>query len=130
MATAPSASFSVTLRLRLPAGPDQLDRIAAAIHEAGGEVVLAVPAEETALPEPLATVIANACSLRHAQAIVAAARELPDVIVEKVTDNTFALHDRGKLGQGGIAGMHHSQHLQGAENSVARGCMIREDKMP
>jgi len=131
MATAPSASYSVTLRLRLPAGPDRLDQIVATIHEAGGEVVAAEPADETSLPEPLATVIANAGSLQHEKAIVAIVRALPGVIVEEVIDNTFALHDRGKLAVQSKAPLTSKADLSMAYTpGVARVCMaVHDDPM-
>ena len=97
MATAPSASYSVIFRLRLPGGQVQLDGVVAAIAEAGGEVVISNFAEETTLPEPLATVVVNTSSLQHEKAIAAAVRALPGVVVEKITDRTFALHDGGKM---------------------------------
>ncbi|MHB0935899.1 MAG: malic enzyme-like NAD(P)-binding protein [Armatimonadota bacterium] len=131
MATAPSASYSVTLRLRLPAGPDDLQRITAAIHEAGGEVAVAELADETTLPEPLATVVANASSLQHEKALVAAVRALSGVILEGVTDNTFALHDRGKLVVESKAPLTSKAGLSMAYTpGVARVCMaVYDDPM-
>jgi len=131
MATAPSASYSVTLRLRLTAGIDQLDRVVASIHAAGGEVVTAELADETALPEPLATVLANASSLQHEKDIVAAVRALPGVVMEGVTDNTFALHDRGKLVVESKAPLTSKADLSMAYTpGVARVCMaVHDDPM-
>jgi len=131
MATAPSASYSATLRLRLPAGPDRLDQVIAVIDDAGGQVAAANLAEETTLPEPLATVIANASSLRHEKAIVAVVRALPGVIVEEVTDRTFALHDRGKLAVESKAPLTSKADLSMAYTpGVARVCMaVYDDPM-
>jgi len=131
MATAPSASYSVTLRLRLPDGPESIDRIVTAINDAGGRVVAANPADETALPEPPATVIANARGLEHEKAIVAAVRALPGIIVEEVIDNTFALHDRGKLAVRSKAPLASKDDLSMAYTpGVARVCMaVHDDPM-
>lgn len=129
MATASSASYSVTLRLRLPGGAADLDRVAAVIREAGGEVVAAETANETALPEPLAIMIVNASSLRHEHELVAAVRALPEVIVEGVTDNTFALHECGKLVMQSKAPLTSKADLSMAYTpGVARVCMAIHDE--
>jgi malate dehydrogenase (oxaloacetate-decarboxylating) len=130
MATAPSASYSMTLRLRLPAA-DRLDQVVAAIDDAGGQVTAANLAEETTLPESRATVIANASSLRHEQAIAAAVRALAGVIIEDVTDNTFALHECGKLVVQSKAPLTSKDDLSMAYTpGVARVCMaVHDDPM-
>ena len=131
MATAPSASYSVTFRLRLPGGQAQLDQVLAAINEAGGDVVIANFTEETTLPEPLATVVVNASSLQHEKAIAATVRGVPGAVAEELTDRTFALHDRGKLVVESKTPLTSKDDLSMAYTpGVARVCMaVHDDPM-
>ncbi len=89
MAIAPSASYSVSVRLRLAAGG--LTPVVTAVEALGG-VVAATGTDDAGV-----TLTLNARNPGHEHEIVAALRALPGVTVEAVTDCTFAMHDGGKI---------------------------------
>jgi malate dehydrogenase (oxaloacetate-decarboxylating) len=93
----PSASYAITLRLRLD-GDDTsaVGRITTAIGEAGGGVT-AMDFVDTAGPRVVLDVTANATDSEHAERITEAVDALEDVEVHKVSDRTFLLHLHGKL---------------------------------
>ena len=90
-----SASFSLTLRVRLDDRPGSFADLARAIADAGGlldaiDLVRVEPGARCATSASLATDA-------HADAIVAACREVAGVEVEHVSDRTFLLHLGGKI---------------------------------
>jgi len=92
----PSASFSLTLRVRLDDRPGSFADLARAIADAGGllgaiDLVRVNPSSKTR------DVSVMASDDEHAQAIVAACRALAGVEVEQVSDRTFLLHLGGKI---------------------------------
>ena len=97
MAAAPSASYAITLRLRLD-GDDTsaVGRITTAIGEAGGGVT-AMDFVDTAGPRVVLDVTANATDSEHAERLTEVVNALEDVEVHKVSDRTFLLHLHGKL---------------------------------
>ena len=91
-----SASFSLTLRVRLDDRPGSFADLARAIADAGGllgaiDLVRVEPASKVRDVSVLATDAA------HADAIVRACREVEGVEVERVSDRTFLLHLGGKI---------------------------------
>ena len=91
-----SASFSLTLRVRLDDRPGSFADLARAIADAGGlldaiDLVRVDPGYKTRDVSVLAT------DDDHARAIVAACEQIDGVEVEHVSDRTFLLHLGGKI---------------------------------
>ncbi len=96
MATVPSANNRVQLRLRLPSRPGMLGRVAMVIGEAGGDIGDVVVLDETR-EYTVRDIAVDACSLQHEKVIADAVRAIEGVEVLTVADQTFALHDGGKI---------------------------------
>jgi len=95
-ATTPSVSYSITVRLELPAGGTAASQLTSAVEQAGGLVtaldVTASGHERIGIDVTCAT-----RDTAHAGAIVEALEALPDVIVHKVSDRTFLMHLGGTI---------------------------------
>ena len=91
-----SASFSLTLRVRLDNRPGSFADLARAIADAGGllDAIDLVRAESDSKVRDVSVLATDAA---HADEIVAACRELPGIEVEAVSDRTFLLHLGGKI---------------------------------
>jgi malate dehydrogenase (oxaloacetate-decarboxylating) len=91
-----SASFSMTLRVRLDNRPGSFADLARAIADAGGllDAIDLVRIEDDTKVRDVTVIATNAA---HAEAITAACREVPGVSVEKASDRTFLLHLGGKI---------------------------------
>ena len=92
----PSASFSATLRVRLPNRPGSFARLAEAIGDAGGllgAIDLVRAERETKVRD--VTVLAS--DEAHVERIVTGVRALDGVEVVNVSDRTFLLHLGGKI---------------------------------
>ncbi len=97
MTVQPSASYSITLRLRITAGDHgAIGRVTTAIGEAGGGVV-AMDFVETSGREMVVDVTANAANGDHARSITGAVDAVDNVEVHRVSDRTFLLHLHGKI---------------------------------
>lgn len=130
MSTAPSASYSLILRLHLPSQPGMLGRVTSAIGEAGGDIgAISIVAENR--EETIRDIAINARDLQHEHAIAAAVRAVPDVTVEEVADCTFAIHDGGKIAIVGKSPLRTPSDLSMAYTpGVARVCMaVHDDPM-
>ncbi|MCK1798466.1 NAD-dependent malic enzyme [Streptomyces sp. XM4193] len=96
MATAPSVSYSMTVRLELPAGGSAVSQITTVVESAGGHVtgldVTASGHERFRIDVTIA-----ATSTDHASAIVARLGEIEGVTLGKVSDRTFLMHLGGKI---------------------------------
>ena len=127
MATAPSASYRVTLRLRLPSAPGTLARVTCAIGEAGGDIGAIVLRKE--LREYTERSISvDTTSLAQEREVVAAVRALADIEVLDITDETFALHSGGKIHVASKEPLLSSADLSMAYTpGVARVCMAIHD---
>jgi malate dehydrogenase (oxaloacetate-decarboxylating) len=124
MAIAPSASYSVLVRLRA-VDAAAVDRVAAAIAAAGGEVQASCAC---GAGEAEQQYVIFASSLAHAKSIVAAVRAVDGVTVLEVTDRTFALHDGGKIAVCAKAPLQTRDDLSMAYTpGVARVCMAVHD---
>jgi malate dehydrogenase (oxaloacetate-decarboxylating) len=93
---APSASYSITVRLELPAHGSAVSEITRAVEHAGG-VVSALDVSSAAHDRLKVDVTCAAADTAHAEGIVAALREINGVSVHKVSDRTFLLHLGGKI---------------------------------
>ena len=91
-----SASFSLTLRVRLRNTPGAFAELASAIADSGGllDAIDLVRVEEGTKVRDVTVLATDAA---HADAITAACAGLPDVEVEQVSDRTFLLHLGGKI---------------------------------
>ena len=92
----PSASYSLTMRVRLPRHPGAFATVAAAIGEAGG-LLGAIDLVRASQASVVRDVTVNAVDSVHGQRIVDAVRELDEISVESVSDRTFLLHLGGKI---------------------------------
>src|SRR6478752_1614419 len=84
VATVPSVSYSITVRLEVPAGGNAVSQLTHAVESAGGVV--------TALD-----VTTAARDTDHAQAIVDKLEGVEGVVIHKVSDRTFLMHLGGKI---------------------------------
>jgi malate dehydrogenase (oxaloacetate-decarboxylating) len=91
-----SASFSVTLRVRLVDSPGSFADLARAIADAGG-LLDAIDLVRVEAGAKIRDVGIQATDAAHADAIVEACRQVPGIEVEAVSDRTFLLHLGGKI---------------------------------
>jgi malate dehydrogenase (oxaloacetate-decarboxylating) len=91
-----SASYSVTLRVRLDDRPGTFADLARAIADAGG-LLGAIDLVRVETGAKVRDVSVFATDVSHAEAIGRAARAVPGVEVENVSDRTFLMHLGGKI---------------------------------
>jgi len=96
MAKAPSISYSITVRLELPAGGQATSRLTSVVEEAGG-MVTALDVTASGHDRLRIDVTCAASDTAHADAIVEALRRMDDVVVHKVSDRTFLMHLGGTI---------------------------------
>src|ERR687897_2119013 len=92
----PSASYSFTMRLRLPQQGNAFAGVAQAIAESAGMLgaIDLVRVERDAVIRDLTVACADS---GHAEAVVQAVRGIDGVSVDSVSDRTFLLHKGGKI---------------------------------
>src|SRR3954447_10786979 len=92
----PTAAFSICIRVRLDNEPGTLGHMAAAIGEAGGNIVAleGFEAKEDHLDEDL---IVNCSSEEHIRTVCASLDGISGIEVISVSDRTFDMHDGGKI---------------------------------
>src|SRR5919201_3865371 len=91
-----SASFSLTLRVRLEDKPGAFADLARAIADAGG-LLDAIDLVRVESGSKIRDVSVLATDADHADTIVRACRDVPGIEVERVSDRTFLLHLGGKI---------------------------------
>jgi len=96
MNSLPSASYSFTLRLKLPSQTGTLGMVTTAIGRLGGDIG-AIDIVGVSGGRVLRDFTVNAKSSPHADEIVQALRELEGVEVVNVSDRTFLMHLGGKI---------------------------------
>ncbi|WP_119067407.1 NAD-dependent malic enzyme [Rubrobacter indicoceani] len=96
MEAIPSASYSTTLRIEFPHRAGALGQILITVGEAGG-MVGAVDIVRAGGETSVRDVTVNARDSEHAQSVVRAVEELPDVRVVNISDRTFLMHLGGKI---------------------------------
>ncbi|NAS24131.1 NAD-dependent malic enzyme [Herbidospora sp. NEAU-GS84] len=96
MATVPSVSYSITVRLEVPAGGKAVSQLTHAVENAGG-VVTALDVTNAGHEKLRIDVTCAARDTDHAQAIVDRLGEVEDVAIHKVSDRTFLMHLGGKI---------------------------------
>src|SRR5512146_3276989 len=122
-----SASFSLTLRVRLENRPGAFADLARAIADAGGllDAIDLVRIEDGTKVRDVTVIATDAA---HADAIAAACRQVPGVDVEKVSDRTFLLHLGGKIHMAANAPVKTRDDLSMAYTpGVARVCQAIAD---
>jgi malate dehydrogenase (oxaloacetate-decarboxylating) len=92
----PNASYSLALTIELPNIAGTLSNVTQAIAGAGGSLGQISLIEHT-LKITRREITVDASSEEHAEKIVSAVREIPNVKVIKVSDRTFELHRQGKI---------------------------------
>jgi malate dehydrogenase (oxaloacetate-decarboxylating) len=129
VATTPSASYSLTVRVEIRNRPGMLGRVTSAIGEAGGDIG-AVDIVELLREVIVRDFTINARDDRHGQEIVAALRRLDAVRVVNVSDRTFLMHLGGKIGIHNKVPVKTRDDLSMAYTpGVARVCLaIKEDR--
>ncbi len=93
----PNSSFSLTIRFQLPNRPGMLAQVTQAISTLGGSLGQIDLIEQTRQLS-IREITVAAASTEHAETIVQAVKELPEVKVLNVYDRTFNLHRSGKIG--------------------------------
>ena len=96
MAIAPSASYSLTVRLEIRQRPGMLGRVPSAIGAAGGDIG-AVDLVETTRERVVRDITINARDSEHGQEIVTRLGGISGVRVVNVSDRTFLMHVGGKI---------------------------------
>ncbi|MEO3749060.1 NAD-dependent malic enzyme [Streptomyces sp. B6B3] len=96
MATAPSVSYSMTVRLEVPASGTAVSQLTTVVESSGGTVtgldVTASGHEKLRIDVTIA-----ASSTAHADEIVQKLRTIEGVAIGKVSDRTFLMHLGGKI---------------------------------
>ncbi|WP_150245006.1 NAD-dependent malic enzyme [Nocardiopsis quinghaiensis] len=96
MATLPSVSYSITVRLELDAGGSAVGSLTNAVEQVGG-MVTALDVAAAGHERIRIDVTCAARDTEHAQAIVDALGTVEGVVVHKVSDRTFLMHLGGKI---------------------------------
>jgi malate dehydrogenase (oxaloacetate-decarboxylating) len=123
MSTTPSAQYSLTLRVELPAHSNVLSRVTAAIRKAGG-VIVAVDALATGGEHTVREITVDCHSQEHKGDVITAAGAIPGAKLLETTDRTFEMHRGGKLHTGLNVPLKTRDDLSMAYTpGVARVCM-------
>ncbi len=125
--TAPSASYSMTVRLEIRNKPGMLGKVTSAISRAGadiGAIDLVQPGGEIRVRD----ITFNARDDKHGLAIIDALRKVRGVRVVNVSDRTFLMHLGGKIEVRGKVPVKTRDDLSMAYTpGVARVCMAIHD---
>jgi malate dehydrogenase (oxaloacetate-decarboxylating) len=92
----PSASYSLTMRVRLPQRPGSFGRVASAIGETGA-ILGAIDLVRVEEGHVVRDVTVACADVGHGEAVVEAIRALDGVSVDSVSDRTFLMHRGGKI---------------------------------
>ena len=96
MASQPSISYSITVRLELPASGTAISELTQAVERSGG-IVTALDVTASGHDRLRIDVTCAASDTGHADRIVESLRELDGVAVHKVSDRTFLMHLGGTI---------------------------------
>jgi malate dehydrogenase (oxaloacetate-decarboxylating) len=127
--SAPSAQFSLILRVELERGLDVIGRVTSAIGDAGGSIG-AIDIVEQGASRSVREFTVDTTDRDHGEAVVRAIDSVAGAHVIEVTDRTFELHRGGKLYTGLRARIQSRDDLSMAYTpGVARVCMdIHDDR--
>ena len=93
---APSASYSITIRARLPQRPGAFGQVASAIGETGA-ILGAIDLVRVERGTKVRDITVSCVDSDHGERVVEAVGSVPDVSVESVSDRTFLMHIGGKI---------------------------------
>jgi malate dehydrogenase (oxaloacetate-decarboxylating) len=129
VASAPSASYSLTVRVEIRQRPGMLGRATSAIGAAGGDIG-ALDLVETTRERVVRDITINARDSEHGQEIVNSLRGVAGVRVVNVSDRTFLMHLGGKIEvRNKVPIRTHDDLSMAYTPGVARVCLaIREDR--
>ncbi len=96
VASTPSISYSITVRLELPAGGTAISELTSTVERCGG-IVTALDVTASGHDKLRIDVTCAASDTAHADEIVAALRAMEGVDVHKVSDRTFLMHLGGTI---------------------------------
>jgi malate dehydrogenase (oxaloacetate-decarboxylating) len=96
MTATPSVSYSITVRLEVPAIGTEVSQLTHAVEASGG-VVTALDVTSSGIDRLSIDVTCAARDTTHAETIVAALRAVAGVEVHKVSDRTFLMHLGGTI---------------------------------
>ncbi|HET6627680.1 MAG TPA: NAD-dependent malic enzyme, partial [Nocardioidaceae bacterium] len=92
----PSISYSITVRLELPAGGTAISQLTSVVEQCGG-IVTALDVTASGHDKLRIDVTCAAIDTAHADRIVDALRAIGGVVVHKVSDRTFLMHLGGTI---------------------------------
>jgi len=93
---APSVSYSITVRLEVPAGGSAVGELTSTVEAAGG-LVTALDVAPSGIEHLRIDLTAATSDTDHADRIVSALEAISDVTVKKVSDRTFLMHLGGVI---------------------------------
>jgi malate dehydrogenase (oxaloacetate-decarboxylating) len=96
VASTPSISYSITVRLELPAGGTATSELTVTVERCGG-MVTALDVTASGHDKLTIDVTCAASDTEHADQIVEGLRALEGVVVHKVSDRTFLMHLGGTI---------------------------------
>jgi malate dehydrogenase (oxaloacetate-decarboxylating) len=96
MPSVPSISYSITIRLDVPARGNAVSQLTHAVEEAGG-VVTALDVTASGHERLRIDVTCAASDTEHAQLLTEALARVDGVVIGKVSDRTFLMHLGGKI---------------------------------
>ncbi|MCW2899660.1 MAG: hypothetical protein JWO67_1925 [Streptosporangiaceae bacterium] len=96
VASVPSVSYSITVRLEVPAGGRAVSQITHVVEHSGG-IVTALDVTTAGHEKLRIDVTIATRDTEHAEAIVQALETVEDVNIHKVSDRTFLMHLGGKI---------------------------------
>ncbi len=96
MTNTPSASYSLTLRVRLSSRAGTFGELATAIGQAGGDIG-AIDIVSVGADSVIRDITVNAASDKHGEEIVEAIRDIDGIEFIHVSDRTFLMHIGGKI---------------------------------
>jgi len=92
----PSVSYSITVRLEVPAGGASVSQLTTAVERAGGAIT-ALDVTASGHERLQIDVTCAARDTEHADELVEVMRLVPGVAIGKVSDRTFLMHLGGKI---------------------------------
>ena len=96
MSALPSVSYSITVRLEVPAGGGSVSALTSAVEGAGGSVT-ALDVTASGHERLQIDVTCAARDTDHADQLVQVMQSVPGVTIGKVSDRTFLMHLGGKI---------------------------------
>ncbi|MGH3646559.1 MAG: NAD-dependent malic enzyme [Micromonosporaceae bacterium] len=119
----PSAGFSITVRVAVPADASSIGRLTTAVGSAGG-IPTGLDVVDSDHVRVLVDLTCDAADSTHAEQVVEALQAIEGVEVRKVSDRTFLLHLGGKIEVASKVSLRTRDELSRAYTpGVARVCL-------